>query len=101
MGEAASCANGYKAAGRPQNEMGEAASCADGSKAAGRPKNKMGEAASCANGNKAAGRPKKSAFTAVLNPGRGIDVLCEAQPVKLKCQNSKMVLQTYSYLPKG
>ena len=63
----------------------------------------MGEAASCANGNKAAGRPKKikCAFTAVLNPGRGIDVLCEAQPVKLKCQNSKMVLQTYSYLPKG
>ena len=58
--------------------------------------NKMGEAASCANGYKAAGRPKKikCAFTAVLNPGLGIDVLCEAQPVKLICQNAKMVLQT-------
>ena len=63
-------------------------------------KNKMGEAASCANrASRLAGQrmkkgPSLGAFTAVLIPGLGIDVLCEAQPVKLKCQNSKMVLQT-------
>ena len=89
MGEAASCANW---ASRLAGKMGEAASCTNwASRLAG----KMGEAASCENW------ASPSRVYSSPDPRQEMDVLCEPQPVKLLCQNPKMVLQTFRSLPQG
>ena len=40
------------------------------------------------------------AFAAVLNPGLGMDVLCEAQPERLVCQKFKSLVLRFPFVPK-